>query len=161
MFKGIVKRIVATSVAAASVFLAVVFLGVAIFHAISLVTTPLGASAITFALFALVALVVALVFLKGESHDEEDEEDAPDGLIGKLIHIVRERPIIGAVGGLGAAFLPAWWPSGRWIRAATPKGAVGAEDSAKATERPASGTVDLPTGRTAARPPSETSTQES
>jgi len=48
MFKGIVKRIVATSVAAASVFLAVVFLGVAIFHAISLVTTPLGASAITF-----------------------------------------------------------------------------------------------------------------
>ena len=53
MFKGIVKRIVATSVAAASVFLAVVFLGVAIFHAISLVTTPLGASAITFALFAL------------------------------------------------------------------------------------------------------------
>ena len=105
MFKGIVKRMVATSVAAASVFLAVVFLGVAIFHAISLVTTPLGASAITFALFALVALVVALVFLKGESPDEEDEEDAPDGLIGKLIHIVRERPIIGAVGGLGAAFL--------------------------------------------------------
>ena len=172
MFKGIVKRIVATSVAAASVFLAVVFLGVAIFHAISLVTTPLGASAITFALFALVALVVALVFLKGESHDEEDEEDAPDGLIGKLIHIVRERPIIGAVGGLVRPSCccairpwprssPAWWPSGRWIRAATPKGAVGAEDSAKATERPASGTVDLPTGRTAARPPSETSTQES
>ena len=105
MFRGIVKRIVAASVVAASVFLAVVFLGIAVFHAISLMTTPLGASAITFGLFALVALVVALVFLKGESHDEEDEDEAPDGLIGKVIHIVRERPIIGAVGGLGAVFL--------------------------------------------------------
>lgn len=105
MFKGIVKRIVATSVVAASLFLAVVFLGVAVFYAISLLTTPLGAAAITFGLFALVALIVALVFLKGDSHDDEDEEDAPDGLVGKLIHIVRERPIIGAVGGLGAAFL--------------------------------------------------------
>ncbi|WAC60029.1 hypothetical protein [Brevundimonas sp. SL130] len=105
MFKGIVKRIVATSVVAASVFLAVVFLGVALFYAISLLTTPLGAAAITFGLFALVALIVALIFLKGDSHDDEDEEDAPDGLVGKLIHIVRERPIIGAVGGLGVAFL--------------------------------------------------------
>jgi membrane protein implicated in regulation of membrane protease activity len=96
---------VAASVAAASLFLAVVFLGVAIFQALSLVMTPLGASAITFALFALVALVVALVFLKGDRHDEEDEDDAPDGLVGKVIHIVRERPIVGAVGGLGALFL--------------------------------------------------------
>ncbi|GLK48759.1 hypothetical protein GCM10017620_17320 [Brevundimonas intermedia] len=105
MFKGIVKRIVATSVVAASVFLAVVFLGVAVFYAISLITTPLGAAAITFGLFALVALIVALIFLKGDSDGDEEEEDAPDGLVGKLIHIVRERPIIGAVGGLGAAFL--------------------------------------------------------
>jgi hypothetical protein len=105
MFKGIIKRIVAASVVAASVFLAVVFLGLAVFNAISLVTTPLGASAITFGLFALVALVVALVFLKRPDQDDEDEDDAPEGLVGKLIHIVRERPIIGAVGGLGAAFL--------------------------------------------------------
>ena len=55
--------------------------------------------------FALIALIVALVFLKGDSQDEDDEEDAPDGLVGKLLHLVRERPIIGAVGGLGAAFL--------------------------------------------------------
>lgn len=105
MFKSIVKKLVATAVVAASVFLAVVFLGVAIFYALSLALTPLGAAAVTFGLFALVALVVALVFLKGDKHDEADEEDEPEGLLGKIIHIVRERPVVGAVGGLGAAFL--------------------------------------------------------
>ncbi|MBA4807249.1 hypothetical protein [Brevundimonas sp.] len=105
MFKGIVKRIVATCVVAASVFLAVVFLGLTLFYALSLITTPLGAAAITFGLFAVVALIVALVFLKGDGGDDEDEEDEPEGLIGKLVHIIRERPVIGAVGGLGAAFL--------------------------------------------------------
>ncbi|MDQ1193959.1 membrane protein implicated in regulation of membrane protease activity [Brevundimonas vesicularis] len=105
MFKGIVKKLVATAVVAASAFLAVVFLGVAIFYALSLTLTPLGAAAVTFGLFALVALIVALVFLKGDKHDEAEEEDEPEGLLGKVIHIVRERPIVGAVGGLGAAFL--------------------------------------------------------
>lgn len=105
MFKGIVKKLVATAVVAASVFLAVVFLGVSIFYALSLTLTPLGAAAVTFGLFALVALVVAVVFLKGDKHDEDDEEDEPEGLLAKVIHIVRERPIVGAVGGLGAAFL--------------------------------------------------------
>jgi len=105
MFKGIVKKLVATAVVAASVFLAVVFLGVAIFYALSLTLTPLGAAAVTFGLFALVALIVALVFLKGDKHDDAEEEDEPEGLLGKVIHIVRERPIVGAVGGLGTAFL--------------------------------------------------------
>ncbi|OGN49870.1 MAG: hypothetical protein A2352_12590 [Caulobacterales bacterium RIFOXYB1_FULL_67_16] len=105
MFKGIIKRVVAAAVVAASVFLAVLFLGFAVFNALCLITTPLGASAITFGLFSLVALVVALVFLNRSSGDEADEEDEPEGLIAKLVHIVRERPIIGAVGGLGAAFL--------------------------------------------------------
>ncbi|WP_313447096.1 hypothetical protein [Brevundimonas sp.] len=105
MFKGIVKKLVATAVVAASAFLAVVFLGVAIFYALSLTLTPLGAAAVTFGLFSLVALIVALVFLKGDKHDDADEEDEPEGLLGKVIHIVRERPIVGAVGGLGAAFL--------------------------------------------------------
>ncbi|TFW14552.1 hypothetical protein EGY25_05005 [Brevundimonas intermedia] len=105
MFKGIVKKLVATAVVAASVFLAVVFLGVSIFYALSLTLTPLGAAAVTFGLFALVALIVAVVFLKGDKHDESDEEDEPEGLLAKVIHIVRERPIVGAVGGLGAAFL--------------------------------------------------------
>lgn len=105
MFKSIVKKLVATAIVAASAFLAVVFLGVAIFYALSLTLTPLGAAAVTFGLFALVALIVALVFLKGDKHDEADEEDEPEGLMGKIIHIVRERPVVGAVGGLGAAFL--------------------------------------------------------
>ncbi len=105
MFKGIVKKLVATAVVAASAFLAVVFLGVAILYALSLTLTPLGAAAVKFGLFALVALIVALVFLKGDKHDEADEEEEPEGLLGKIIHIVRERPVVGAVGGLGAAFL--------------------------------------------------------
>lgn len=105
MFKGIVKKLVATAVVAASVFLAVVFLGLTLFYALSLKLTSLGAAAVTFGLFALVAMIVAFVFLKGDKHDEDDEEDEPEGLLGKVIHIVRERPIVGAVGGLGAAFL--------------------------------------------------------
>lgn len=104
MFRGIVKRLVATSVVAASLFLAVVFLGVALFYALSLAMTPLGAAATTFGLFAVVALITALLFLKGGDHDDE-YDDEQDGLIGKVFHIVRERPIIGAVGGLGALFL--------------------------------------------------------
>lgn len=105
MFKGIIRRAVAISVVAASLFLAVIFLGLAIFYGLSLVLTPLGAAAVTFGLFALVALITSLVFLKGDGQDDDDEEDEPEGMVGKLLHIVRERPIIGAVGGLGAAFL--------------------------------------------------------
>lgn len=105
MFKGIVKRIVSACVVAASVFLAVIFLGLTVFYALSLVMTPLGAAAITFGLSALVALVVALVFLRGEGHDGADEDEEPEGLVGKIVHIIRERPVLGAVGGLGAAFL--------------------------------------------------------
>lgn len=105
MFRGLIKRVVATAVVAASAFLAVVFMGLAIFYALSLAMTPLGAAAATFGLFALVALVTALVFLRGENRDEEDEDDEPEGLLGKVMHIVRDRPVIGAVGGLGALFL--------------------------------------------------------
>ena len=105
MFKGLVKKLVATAVVAASAFLAVIFLGLSIFYGLSLKLTPLGAAAVTFGLFALVALIVILVFLRNGADDEEEDEDEPSGLLGKVIHIVRERPIVGAVGGLGAAFL--------------------------------------------------------
>ena len=105
MFRGLIKRVVATAVVAASAFLAVVFMGLAIFYALSLAMTPLGAAAATFGLFALVSLVTALVFLRGDNRDEEDEDDEPEGLLGKVMHIVRDRPVIGAVGGLGALFL--------------------------------------------------------
>lgn len=105
MFKGIVKRLVATSVVAASVFLAVVFLGLTLYFGLSLVMTPLGAAAATFGLFAVVAVFVALVFLKSPGKEEDEDDEEPEGLLGKVLHIVRERPIVGAVGGLGAAFL--------------------------------------------------------
>lgn len=105
MFKGIVKRLVATSVVVGSVFLAVVFFGLAVFYALSLVMAPLGAAAVTFGLFAMTALVTALIFLKGDGHDDEEDEHEHEGLLGKVFHIVRERPIVGAVGGLGALFL--------------------------------------------------------
>ena len=72
MFRGLIKRVVATAVVAASAFLAVVFMGLAIFYALSLTLTPLGAAAVTFGLVALVALIVALVFLKGDKHDEQN-----------------------------------------------------------------------------------------
>lgn len=104
MFKAIVNKLVAVSVVAASAFVAVLFFGVAIFYALCLVMSPLGAAAVTFGLFAVVALAVALVFLKGDSEDDYEEEE-PEGLLGKVMHVVRERPVIGAVGGLGALFL--------------------------------------------------------
>ncbi|GAW41911.1 hypothetical protein SH203_02322 [Brevundimonas sp. SH203] len=105
MFKGLVKKLVATAVVAASAFLAVIFLGLSIFYALSLKLTPLGAAAVTFGLFAVVALIVILVFLRSGADEEEDDEEESSGLLGKVIHLVRERPIVGAVGGLGAAFL--------------------------------------------------------
>lgn len=105
MFKALVKKLVATAVVAASAFLAVIFLGLTIFYALSLKLTPLGAAAVTFGLFALVALIVIFVFLRGGSDEGDEEEDKPSGLLGKVVHIIRERPVIGAVGGLGAAFL--------------------------------------------------------
>ena len=48
MFKGLVKKLVATAVVAASAFLAVIFLGLSIFYGLSLKLTPLGAAAVTF-----------------------------------------------------------------------------------------------------------------
>ena len=45
MFKGLVKKLVATAVVAASAFLAVIFLGLTLFYALSLKLTPLGAAA--------------------------------------------------------------------------------------------------------------------
>lgn len=104
MFRGIMKRLVATSIVAASLFLATVFLGLAIFYGLGLILTPLGAAAVTFVLFAVVALIVALVFLKGDD-EEDDEDEEPEGIAGRVLHLVREHPVLGAVGGLGAAFM--------------------------------------------------------
>ncbi|CAN5411198.1 hypothetical protein BH10PSE2_BH10PSE2_29260 [soil metagenome] len=106
MLKGLVNKLVAAFVAAASAFVAMIALGATLFYALCLVLPPLGAAALTFAAFAIVAAVVAIVFLKGESgHNQEDEDEAPETLVQKAVHLVRERPILGAVGGLGALFL--------------------------------------------------------
>ena len=107
MLKKLLKKAVAGAIVAASAFVAVIFLGVTLYHALALIMPPLGASAATFGLFALVALVVALVFLAGAKSDDHDDdvEDEPQGLAGRVIHMVRERPILGVAGGLGALFL--------------------------------------------------------
>ncbi|RZJ88160.1 MAG: hypothetical protein EON88_21695 [Brevundimonas sp.] len=107
MFKGLLRKAVAGAIVAASAFMAVVFLGVAIYSALALIWPPLGAAAATFGLFAVVSVVTALVFLGGSggSHHDEEEDEAPHGLAARVIHMVRERPIVGVAGGLGALFL--------------------------------------------------------
>ena len=103
--KGLVKKLVAAFVAAASASVAIVALGATLFFALDLVMPALGAAAITFAVFAAVAAVVASVFLgAGGDHDDEDEDEEPETLVERAVHMVRERPILGAAGGLGILF---------------------------------------------------------
>ena len=103
--KGLVKKLVAAFVAAASASVAIVALGATLFFALDLVMPALGAAAITFAVFAAVAAVVASVFLgAGGDHDDDDEDEEPETLVERAVHLVRERPILGAAGGLGILF---------------------------------------------------------
>ena len=107
MFKGIVRKAVAGAAAAAAAFVAVAALGFTLFYALRLALVPVAAAAITFAVFAVAAGAIAAVFLKGPeaSGDDEDEDDEPHSLVTRAVHLIRERPIMGAVGGLGALFL--------------------------------------------------------
>ena len=101
--KGLIKKLVAGVVAAASAGVAVVALGAALFFVLDLVLPALGAAAITFAVFAATTAIVAAVFLKSPAdHDDMDEE--PETLVERAVHLVRERPILGAAGGLGILF---------------------------------------------------------
>jgi len=103
--KGLIKKLVAAFVAAASASVAIVALGATLFFALDLVMPALGAAAITFAVFAAVAAVVASVFLgAGGDHDDDDEDEEPETLVERAVHLVRERPILGAAGGLGILF---------------------------------------------------------
>lgn len=103
--KGLVKKLVAAFVAAASASVAVVALGAALFFALDLVMPALGAAAITFAVFAAVTGLVAVIFLgAGPDHDDEDEFDEPETLVEKAVHLIKDRPILGAAGGLGVLF---------------------------------------------------------
>ena len=105
MLKGVVNKVVAGLAAGASLFVAIVALGATLFFALDLVLPALGAAAITFGVFALVALVIALVFLKGDGFGHAEEEEEPETFVQKAVGMIRERPILGAVGGLGALFL--------------------------------------------------------
>ena len=103
--KGLIKKLVAALAAAACVFVALVALGAALFFALDLVLPALGAAAITFAVFAAAAALVAVAFLKGDGFGHADEEDEePETMVQRAVHLVRERPIMGAAVGLGAAF---------------------------------------------------------
>jgi hypothetical protein len=104
--KGLVKKLVAGFAAAASVFVAVIALGAMLFFGLDLVLPALGAAAITFAVFAAASALIAVVFLKGDGFGHDDEEDdEPESLVQKAVHLIRERPVLGAAGGLGVLFL--------------------------------------------------------
>ncbi len=105
--KGLVKRLTAAFVVAASAFVAVVALGATLYYALSLVMAPLGAAAITAGLFAIVAAVVAVLFLGaagGLGHEDEDEEE-PEGLGGRAYALFRSRPILGTVAALAGGWI--------------------------------------------------------
>lgn len=105
--KGLVKKLTAAFVVAASAFVAVVALGATLFYALALVLPPLGAAAITAGFFALVAVIVALVFLNasGAHHDEDDYEDEDLGLGQRAFALFRSRPILGTVAALAGGWI--------------------------------------------------------
>lgn len=105
MFKGLIRRVTAAAVVAASAFVAVAALGVAVHALLLLVVVPAAAAAITALLFALVAGLTAFLFLGSGRDDDDDIDEEPEGLAGRLVHIVRNRPIVGAVGGLAAVLV--------------------------------------------------------
>lgn len=103
--KGLVKKLVAGVAAAASAGVAVVALGFTLFYALSLVVPSLAAAAITFGVFAAVTALIAVMFLgAGGDHHDDDEDEEPESIVSKALHLVKDRPILGAAGGLGVLF---------------------------------------------------------
>lgn len=104
--KALIRKLVAGFAAAGAAFVAMVSLGAAAFYGLALLLPPLGAAALTFVLFAVIALVIALFYLKdgGLIDDEDDQDEEPDSLATRAVHLLRERPIVGAGLGLGALF---------------------------------------------------------
>lgn len=105
--KGLVKKLTAAFVVAASAFVAIVALGATLYYALALVLPPLGAAALTAGVFALVAIIVAVVFLNaaGMMDDEDDYEDEPQGLGGRAYALFRSRPILGTVAALAGGWI--------------------------------------------------------
>lgn len=102
--RGLVKKAVATAVAAGAGFVAVSALGAAVFYALAMVMPPLGAAAVTALLFALVALVVVLIFLR-EADGGEEDYDEPEGLGMRAFQLFRQRPILGTVAALAGGWI--------------------------------------------------------
>ncbi len=105
--KGLVKKLTAAFVVAASAFVAVVALGATLFYALALVLPPLGAAAVTAGLFALLAVVVAIAFLgaAGALDDEDEDEEEPQGLGGRAYALFRQRPMLGTVAALAGGWI--------------------------------------------------------
>jgi hypothetical protein len=105
--KGLVKKLTAAFVVAASAFVAIVALGATLYYALALVVPPLGAAAITAGVFALIAIVVAVVFLNasGATDDEDDYADEDPGLGHRAIALFRARPILGTVAALAGGWI--------------------------------------------------------
>lgn len=104
--RRLVRRAVATAIAAGAALVAVLALGVAVYCALALVTPPLAAAAITFLLFAVLALLVALLFVKAAEGDEEPEDDIETGGLGlRAYELFRQRPILGTVAALAGGWI--------------------------------------------------------
>ena len=104
--KGLIKKLTAAFVVAASAFVAIVALGATLYYALALVLPALGAAAITAGVFALIAIIVAVVFLNAAGvMDDEAEEDEPEGLGGRAYALFRTRPILGTVAALAGGWI--------------------------------------------------------
>ena len=103
--KGLIHKAVATAVAAGAGLVSIVAMGAAVFYALSLVTPPLAAAAITALLFAVVALTIALIFLRSAEGDEDEDDHAPEGLGMRAVHLFRQRPILGTVAALAGGWI--------------------------------------------------------
>jgi hypothetical protein len=103
--RGLVKKVAATAVVAASAFVVVVALGATLYYALALIMPELGAAALTAGAFALLALVVAMTFLKKASDDEAEEDEEPEGLGARAYHLFRQRPMLGTVAALAGGWI--------------------------------------------------------
>ncbi len=103
--KSLIRRAVATAIAAGAALVAILAFGAAVFYALSLVTPPLAAAAITALLFAVVALLVALLFVRTAEGDEEEEDYEPEGLGMRAVHLFKQRPILGTVAALAGGWI--------------------------------------------------------
>lgn len=104
--KGLIKKLTAAFVVAASAFVAIVALGATLYYALALVLPALGAAAVTAGVFALIAIIVAVVFLNAAGvMEDEVEEEEPEGLGGRAYALFRSRPILGTVAALAGGWI--------------------------------------------------------